>query len=63
MKKIIFVAVLLLYALGTYGQANKLKFNKATGTITGVRDKTIKTINIPATIDGVAVTTIGEVAL
>ena len=36
-----------------------LIFDKTTKTITGVTDKNIKTINIPAEIDGVAVTTIG----
>ena len=39
-----------------------LIFDKKTKTITGVADKSIKTINIPATIDGVAVTTIGRAA-
>ena len=57
-KNIVFAAVLFLCACGAYRQAYKLKFDKATGTITGVRDKNIKTINIPATIDGVAVKTI-----
>ena len=44
------------------GDVFLLIFDKATKTITGVTDKTIKTINIPATIEGVAVTTIGEKA-
>ena len=35
-----------------------LVFDKASNTITGVKDKTITSINIPATIDGVAVTAI-----
>ena len=39
-----------------------LLFERATGTITGVTDKSIKTINIPNEIDGVAVTTIGDAA-
>ena len=39
-----------------------LIFDKATKTITGVTDKTIKTINIPATIEGVAVEKIGDKA-
>ena len=44
------------------GDVFLLIFDKATKTITGVTDKTIKTINIPATIDGVAVTKIGNKA-
>ena len=36
-----------------------LLFERATGTITGVTDRSIKTIDIPNEIDGVAVTTIG----
>ena len=39
-----------------------LIFDKAKKTITGITDKTITTINIPATIDGVVVTTIGDSA-
>ena len=39
-----------------------LEFDKATKIITGVKDKTIKTINIPDEIDGVAVTKIGNKA-
>ena len=44
------------------GDVFLLIFDKATKTVTGVTDKTIKSINIPATIDGVAVTTIGKSA-
>ena len=44
------------------GDVFLLIFDKATKTITGVTDKTIKTINIPATIEEVAVEKIGEKA-
>ena len=42
--------------------SSKFVFEKALGAIKGIKDKTIKTINIPDKIDGISVTSIGDYA-
>ncbi len=42
--------------------SDNLIFDKATGTVTGLKDKSVTKVAIPKTIDGVAVTGIGESA-